>query len=339
MTMPEIRIKSADAFLERLRAGIGTSGLKGRGIVAVSGGADSVALLIGLTKLQEECALQISVAHLNHRLRGEESERDAEFVEQLAGKWGVACDLEAVDVAGLVGAGIGVEETAREVRLEFYRRVARKRGAAWVATAHHLDDQAETVLHHLVRGTGLAGLRGIPRRRELAPGIDLVRPLLDISREALQGALNELGQEYRLDSSNESLEFTRNRIRLQVLPLLREFNPRVTESLGRLAAQAAEWEEFLNRSVQEFLNVVLFDESGAGYRLKRSEWILRPALLQQGALQELWKRNRWPRKSMSTDHFLRLGRMIQEGGKSYFPGRILVEVRDDLIQIHRGFEL
>jgi tRNA(Ile)-lysidine synthase len=140
------------------------AGRSGRGVVAVSGGADSVALLRALCA----CGVPLVAAHVNHRLRGADSDADEAFVRELCAQLGVECRVKAVDVSALA-AGDNLESTARRVRYEFFAEVAAEVGAAWIATAHTADDQAETVLHRLIRGTGLQGLRGIAAEKKPHP--------------------------------------------------------------------------------------------------------------------------------------------------------------------------
>src|SRR5438128_702763 len=205
-------VRRVGRWLRRLD--IGPGGM----VVAVSGGPDSVALLRALVELRREEAL--TIAHLNHQLRGLESDADEEFVRQLharlqaegAGKPLLSC--RRIDVAGQARAeGGNLEAVARRVRYQWFGQVAAENGARWVATGHTADDQAETVLHRLLRGAGLKGLRGIAPRRPLAPGIDLIRPLLGMARAELLEYLSERGQSYCEDRSNVDLRFTRNRIR------------------------------------------------------------------------------------------------------------------------------
>src|SRR5829696_3493611 len=160
--------------LERVRGSVPDPG-----VVAVSGGADSVALLRALA--DDPPVPGLVVAHLNHRLRGAESDADAAFVAGLFPH--LPHRTEAIDVAA-AAEGDNLEDTARRVRYDFLARVAReaRAGAGWVATAHTLDDQAETVLHRLIRGTGVRGLRGIAESRELIPGVRLLRPMLTVAR-------------------------------------------------------------------------------------------------------------------------------------------------------------
>lgn len=324
-------------FQEQLRAGIANCSIRGKGIVAVSGGADSVALLVGLSRLKEECSLSLKIAHLNHLLRGDESDQDAEFVRRLAAELELPSEIQAIDVRAHSGSGGGTEETARKCRLDFLVQVAIDHQAGWIATAHHLDDQAETVLHHLIRGTGLVGLKGIPVRRELAPGVVLVRPMLSIRRQTVREALEFWQQSYCEDSSNSSEEYTRNRIRNRLIPVLRdEYNPRVSEGLGRLASQAAQWEDFLEGSARELLAASLLEESPNGVRLLRSVWLGRHRLPQQEGLRLLWIQLDWPRKKMSAEHWEGVLNMILTGGKGEFPGNVRLEVRDDLVRLYRA---
>ncbi|MDP7204975.1 MAG: tRNA lysidine(34) synthetase TilS [Pirellulaceae bacterium] len=189
-------------------------------VVAISGGADSVGLAHALSVLAVRGEARLVLAHFDHRWR-EESAEDARFVEQLAGQLGWEC------IQGQAAEpGVQSEETARQQRYAFLLDVARSEGARFVVTAHTADDQVETILDRILRGTGLRGLAGIPRTRVLDEGIVLLRPLLCCSKSDLQQYLSELGQPWREDQSNQDTDFTRNRIRQVLLPLLRsEFQP------------------------------------------------------------------------------------------------------------------
>ena len=166
----------------------------------------------------------VTVAHLNHRLRGPDSDADAAFVSRLCPT--LPHCLQSLSVADVAdAAGDNLEAVARRLRYEFLARVARQSGATWVATAHTRDDQAETVLHRLIRGSGLRGLRGIAESRELVPGIRLVRPMLTLSRDDVIAYLREIDQPWREDATNRDTRFTRNRIRHELLPMLADLQP------------------------------------------------------------------------------------------------------------------
>ena len=193
-----------------------------RVICGVSGGADSMALLYCLHSLEAELGITVEAAHFNHRLRGEESDGDEAFVTDFCRQRQIPLHLGSEDVADYSRHHhIGLEEAARQCRYAFFRSLA-----GTIATAHNADDHLETVLMHLIRGSGLRGLCGIPPKRD-----NIVRPILWATREEILACLEEAGLSYREDSSNNSLSYTRNRIRHQILPLLRAENPEVARGV------------------------------------------------------------------------------------------------------------
>jgi len=209
-------------------------------LAAVSGGADSVCLLHVLVEL----GFQLEVAHFDHQTRDGESGRDAEFVGETAARLGLPFHIESRPVEQESrGSGKSFEEYARSARYEFLTRVARLRGCEAVATGHHADDNAETVLMRLIRGTTPAGAAGIPAVGAWG-GVPVIRPLLGISRAEVMAYVAERGLEYREDTTNADVRYARNRVRHELLPLLAErYNPRVREALLRFAeAQRADSE-------------------------------------------------------------------------------------------------
>jgi len=223
---------------------------------AVSGGADSVALLLLLLELRGELGIVLSVAHVNHKLRGKESDEDEEFVAALARHH----DLELLVGAAPVDRerGAGIEAAARALRYAFFRELAEagRDPTRKIATAHTLDDQAETVLLRMLRGTGIRGLAGIHPRlvleKESHKSGEVVRPLLEVRRVELQEFLQARGQEWREDSSNRNPSFLRNRVRLAVLPVLKEsFGDLAVENLADLAEIARAEEEHWERGHPE----------------------------------------------------------------------------------------
>ena len=192
-------------------------------LCAVSGGPDSMAMLHALhsTNERKRCDWSLHVVHLNHRLRPE-ADADAEFVRDQTAALGLPCTIESRDVAGEARrTGETIEEAGRRFRYAFFVRLAEAIGAGFVALAHHADDQAETILHRILRGAGLRGLRGMPARRPIRPGsaIEIVRPLLGVRRTDIleYNRLNRI--ECRIDATNDQLVATRNRIRHELLPL------------------------------------------------------------------------------------------------------------------------
>ncbi len=228
-------------------------------VVGVSGGADSMALLDALIRLRERTGVPgvINAAHVNHLLRGAASAADLEFVQTWAEQRGIGCFSTCVDVAQLAQTSKrNLEAVARAVRYDFFQEVARRSGAQFVFTAHTFDDQVETLLQRLLRGTGAAGLRGIHEASDLAAGVQLLRPLLNVTRAEVLEHCAHYGVEFRTDESNASAEFTRNRVRHSLLPLLRGFNPRFGEALTRLAATLREDDECLQQQAAELLRQV-----------------------------------------------------------------------------------
>ncbi len=229
----------------------------GRGlVVAVSGGADSVALL-RLVLLVRKPGTPVVVAHFNHQLRGDESDADEHFVGDLcqqliaSGVVGLSWRCQRLDVLSLAREErMNLEAKARQLRYGWLAQVAHDAGCYWVATGHTANDQAETVLHRLLRGSGIRGLQGIASIRPLDEKVHLVRPLLQLSRDDLLNCLGKLDQPFREDQSNRDRRFTRNRIRLELLPLLAEsYNPRIVELLAQLAEQAGEWSQCMEGAV------------------------------------------------------------------------------------------
>ena len=215
-------------------------------LCAVSGGADSVALLHLLCAMPE---LSVVCAHFNHCLRGEESERDERFVRELCETLGVPCACGRADVAALAArSGEGLEAAARRARYDFLARTAAARGCTRIATAHNADDNAETMLMRLVHGTGLRGLGGIPPVRGI-----IVRPLLQVSRAEILDYLAAHGLPHVEDSSNGSDAHTRNRIRHAVMPALAALNGAAARNFSAAAETLREDEAFLERLADEFL--------------------------------------------------------------------------------------
>lgn len=215
-----------------------------RVLVALSGGGDSVALLRLLLEVAKDFPLKLRAAHLDHGLRPE-SARDALWVTQLCGQWQLPLAVERVEVAVLARRlGCGIEDAGRQSRREFLQRQAELQGCDAIALGHQRGDQAETVLHRLIRGTSLSGLASMRFRHG-----PFIRPLLGFSRQELESYLAFKGQSFLQDASNRDPAFTRNRLRHEVLPLLQQFNPRLESHLAALAGRAAEEEDYWQQQV------------------------------------------------------------------------------------------
>lgn len=219
-------------------------------VVGVSGGIDSVFLLTQLTEIHQP----LTAAVFNHHLRPEAAE-ECEFVRNYCHMKGTPCFTGEADVASYAAEnGLGIEEAARELRYRFLFRIAEEQKAAAVATAHHANDQAETVLMHILRGSGidgLCGIRSLALPNAFSDSIALIRPLLGIRRDEIEQFAEETGMPYREDHSNSDMSYTRNRIRLDLIPKLAEdYNPRIVEALCRLAENAGADQEILDRDAE-----------------------------------------------------------------------------------------
>jgi tRNA(Ile)-lysidine synthase len=248
--------------------------------VAVSGGADSVALLRLLQELRSELGVVLGVVHFNHKIRGAASDTDEKFVSDLAGKLGLQlCSASGDAPAHARGSGQSLESAARDLRYAYFDRLLPNEFSI-IATAHTLDDQAETVLMRLIRGSGTRGLAGIYPVLKRPNGI-VVRPLLDVNRSEVLAYLGDLGQEWRDDASNLDLEQTRNRVRHKLVPLLvAEFNPSTLRVLGELSEIARGEEEFWAREAQAHLPEIV-----AASGLDVAALIRRPLALQRRLLR------------------------------------------------------
>jgi tRNA(Ile)-lysidine synthase len=216
-------------------------------IVAVSGGADSRALLEILATMRDY-SLHLVLAHLNHLLRGRDSDGDEAFVRGLAAGYGIPCECRRVDVRERAAReGLNLEDAGRRERLAFFFELREKWKAAAVALAHHADDQAETLLMRLLRGSGAAGLGGMPYKS----GRGIIRPLLGVTRKEIERFLAERGIDYRTDATNRDTTLLRNSIRHELLPFLARYNPQVGETLAATAHLLADEDNLLSRLAQE----------------------------------------------------------------------------------------
>jgi len=215
-------------------------------IVACSGGPDSVVLLHLLTQIKGKYDLKLIVAHVNHKLRGQESDEDERFVKKLAQDLRLAFYTRSFDVTGIARKKkLSIEEAAREVRYQYLDKLAQRLKATKIALGHNADDQAETVLMRLIRGTGALGLTGMSIVRG-----KIIRPLLQIKREEIEGFLKEQNLDFRIDSSNLRQDYLRNRIRLELLPhLKRNYNPKIIDTLNRTASILSAQEDYLREEI------------------------------------------------------------------------------------------
>jgi tRNA(Ile)-lysidine synthase len=297
-------------------------------LLAVSGGPDSLCLLQAVSRLREQLFPDISlhVGHLHHGMRPETGDADAEFVEAVSAGLGVPCTVERVSVPNLAKERrIGVEEAGRAARYEFLLRLAQAVGASKIATGHNADDQAETVLMRCIRGAGPRGLGGIPYVRPCEPDarVRIVRPLLDCRRAEIEQFLSQIRMRGRLDSTNLSPDYLRNRIRRSILPQLRkEFGDDLPRRLCALASCAQRLQQFARRFVEDALNrpeIVIRDglvETGVAPLLA-----LGPAM-QGEMIAEMLRSAGLSRKMLSAVHYAAVSTLLGRGGEAVLPGGV-----------------
>lgn len=239
-------------------------------LVAVSGGPDSVALIHLLNTIAPLFSFRMAIAHLNHCLRQNESERDAEFVLKLAQKLNLPAYIEKIDVRQYSSEHkLSLEEAARRVRYAFLDQVAAEHGFNKIALGHQYDDNAELILMHLLRGSGPLGLAGIPPVR----GEKIVRPLINVQRSEIIDYLTEKKLEYVIDTSNSDLNYQRNKLRHHLIPeLLTAYNPRIRETLNRLASVMQSEDEWLDELIEPIFQQRLLSQETLEIRLSLREF-------------------------------------------------------------------
>ncbi len=310
-------------------------------VAGVSGGPDSTVLLHAMGQLSQRRDLgwRLHVAHFHHGLRGAESDADESFVAGLAEHAGATLHVVREDIrACCAREGGSTEEVARRHRYQAFERIALTTNSPYVAVAHHADDNAETILHRICRGTGLRGLGGISDVRPIQPGsrVQVVRPLLQTRRAVIDELCTACGFETRADSSNASGEFTRNRIRNVILPMLRDnINPQVTEALLRLSEQARWLAGYLEgAAARTFESLIVEEEPGrlvlgsgalaSKHRAIQSEVIRRAIALLTGSEQDL--------TFAHVDAVVRLAQDPASGKELHLPGRIVAAKRYDRLE-------
>lgn len=300
-------------------------------VVAVSGGADSMALLRGLLALKRQAggAGRIHAAHVNHQLRGEASMADEEWLCRQCAELDVPLVVERFDTAALAAdEGDGIEAAARDARYRILTALAESLGARFVATGHTRDDQVETVLFRLLRGAGLRGLAGMRRTRALSPSVALVRPMLACGRAEVETYLKGIGQAFREDASNREIRFARNRVRLELLPLLREgFNRDVDAAILRAGELAGEAQALIEDLAEELFARCRGShmEGGGGVTLETAPLEGQRESLVCEVLRHAWRAAGFAEQAMTQQWWRSLAQFAQSsgaGGALNLPGNV-----------------
>ncbi len=291
-------------------------------VVGVSGGSDSVGLVQILTEL-EDYRLKLIVAHLNHRIRGEESNRDAEHVRRFTRRLGLPFELRELDVIGFKrSTSLSLEEAARELRYRFLREVLSKHNADKIATAHTLDDQAETVLMRFIRGSGLLGLSGIPPVND-----NIIRPLIEVTKSDVEDYLRSKGVEWMVDSSNEDRTFVRNRIRNELIPHLITYNPNIKETLARTGYIAGVEEDYIKNHAEKNFDKIFYSAGDRGFVGKRAYYNALSDAMKYGLLRLAIEKLKGDLRGISLDHIVSIDELVdsrEPSGEVHLPGEIVI---------------
>lgn len=325
-------------------------------LLAVSGGADSMAMLRAFHCLQPNADL-IAVAHFNHGWRGAESDQDAEFVKQATGTLGVPFHLGMPIEGQEANSASQSEEAARELRYSFLVKTAYSIGARYVVTAHTVDDRIETLLHNLFRGTGLAGMSSLRNSRPLDEDLVLVRPMLRVSREEVLEYLQHEGQGYREDSSNQDSSYRRNFLRNEVLPLLRtQYGDAVNRQLLQFSETAGEMNEMLDSLARDYWSQVeemrvrqvrVGDSKDLGISFPTRSLLKVDWPILQRALLARWSEVGWPLGPMNRSAWNRIrslheieaqvagtGEDAKQITSQQLPGNLHLNARQGWVSIH-----
>ncbi len=329
-------------LVEKLRRCIINNDLCGASmIVAFSGGPDSTTLLHLLHRLRDELELDLRAAHLDHGLRREASEADAAFARGFAASANIPLTLERADTYAIrAERGLSIEDAARRVRYEFLSRLAVEGGADCVTLGHTLDDQAETVLLHALRGSGVDGLgamKEVSTREVEGRHATLFRPLLSVSRSKVLAYCAENNLAPRTDESNLSTEFTRNRIRLDLIPTLKRYNPSIQTALARLARLASLDMDFIRQEVRRVaVDIVVADSDGVS--LERERFLRIHPALGHHLLRHAVRMVKGDVENLGMEHISRMfGMMSGASGKSMdLPGGLRFQVDYGCAHISRG---
>jgi tRNA(Ile)-lysidine synthase len=302
-------------------------------VAACSGGGDSVALL----RLLHSIGIPLIAAHLNHGVRGQAGNEDAQFVVNLAESLHLTCEIGSWRPSRLTH----FESDARKARYAWLLEIAQRHGARAVAVGHTREDQAETILHRIIRGTGLRGLCGMVPSRPLGPGVALVRPLLEVDRSDLRDYLRSINQAWREDSSNTDTKRTRARIRNDLIPkLAAEFNPRILHALSRLGQLATEELDSNDEALTVLERLIVLSSDPVSLRLDRTALAPMSHALRKNLLRRAWRRVSWPEREMSGPRWQRIATSIDDRPSRFdLCGGITVEIEANVVYLKRRREV
>lgn len=292
-------------------------------LVCVSGGPDSVFLLLALDKLRSKLKIKLAVCNLDHGLRGKESEEDSCFVKNLSRELGVEFIHKRIDVRKIKSSGLSTEEVARDQRYKFYFKAVERVKATVIATGHTLDDQAETILMRLIKGSSLKGLVGISPVREEA-ACRIIRPLIELEKNEITQHLDDSGISYRIDHTNLEPIYFRNVVRSEIMPFLQKYNPRLKRVLSSLAEHLREDFEFISREKARVGRKIARIKAGR-VEIELKDIAVQPRAIQKEILRDSLENAGGEVKKLSFRHWKEIENLIRhkrKGNSVDLPGGV-----------------
>jgi len=294
-------------------------------LIAVSGGPDSVFLVHALASLKNKLKLKsLSIVNLDHGLRGKESAEDSKFVKKLACDTGLKFFYKSLKLKARSAKNLSMEEFAREERYRFFREAAEKAGANVIATGHTIDDQAETVLMRVIKGSSLKGIVGIAPAREDGD-LRVIRPLIELEKAEIIQYLDDAGLKYRIDSTNSEPVYFRNIVRKEVIPFLEQYNPRLKRSLYSLAQHLREDFDFISEAKLRLKCGVSSKSKGGSVVIKIKDIAVQPAAMQKEIFRDALESSGGEVKRLSYRHWKELESLVRnkpKGCSVHLPGNI-----------------
>ncbi len=324
------------SLVSQIEEGMQISWGKQRLIVGVSGGPDSLALLHLLAQMTS--SRRLLVAHLNHGLRPS-ADAEAEFVRITAEKWGIPCVIEKTDVANWArDQGLSLEEAGRNKRYQFFARLAAENNISLVAVGHHADDQVESILMHILRGSGLAGLRGMLPFGPMpgAPEVTLIRPFLQVDRAEIEEYCRQNDLRPLQDASNQDTTFFRNRLRHELIPILADYNPQIKGRLQHMAAVISADYQLLDQLVDKTWTELILEENDNWLSLDRAGWLALPLGMKRSLLRKAVWRLQPSLRDVSFQTIEQARLIVEEGptgSQATLPGGLILTVEFDRLTL------
>lgn len=303
-------------------------------VIGISGGSDSVALSHILSRLQQKYKLTLHLAHLNHLLR-KEAKQEALFVKRLAKSLKLPIIIEEIDVLQDTSKNFSKQQKARKIRYEFLIRIAKRLKASKIALAHHEDDNLETILMWLIRGCGAEGIKGIPPIRKINQELHIIRPLIKNTKQEIEDYLKLHKLSFKIDSSNLKTDYKRNKIRLELLPKLKEYNPNIKEVLNRLSILWQRDNEYLNSLSVEVKNKVVLEKG----KIELKKFSDGHPAIQSRILRQVIKEVKGDLQGIKFKHIEAILNLIKNGpaqGRLDLPANIRVEREYETLTIYKG---